>query len=681
MVEISVDPDHRSATDLDRVSVVIPLYNRAGAIEDAVRSVLRQTYPSFEVIVVDDGSSDDGAAVAEAIQDDRIRVIRLPENRGGGAARTAGIEAASAPWIAFLDSDDAWDPDKLERQMAALKASPQPANSICYCNIRIVEAGREIGLWNRRGPLPREDVSDYLITHEQAVQTSCILLSTELARRIRFDPRLRRHQDWDFVLRAVHGGAALTYVDQPLATYVRAPAGLGVSTHPNPQPSIFWLQEARGMLSPRAIARFEVQQIYPRLVGTQPGEAQKIILRSTASLRVSWLRLLRTVASSGPLGRAWRRLKGGARTIPSQPNPTADTVRTSVLISAPSLDPTKNVSGVSRVCLELMAALTGTVALNHLLVGRRDGSRLSGPRNALSAGHRLATGTEAVFHSNTALTLQSVARDLVLCALARATGKRVLLHVHGGRFMAAPTETVFRPLIEALFLFSDRIVVLSRTEAAWLAERYPRTADKVEPIYNFSLLADRRLAEQPSSGPGHHPLKVVFVGRLVPEKGIQALLEAVGARYAVPVGFTVYGDGALAGQVRDAASRFDNLTFAGVFSGDPAGMFADADLLVLPSLYGEGMPMVIIEAMSSGCIPVASAIGSIPEMIQDGETGFLIEGDLTRTLSKIADLAASTPTALSQISANARAFATENFSPTKNAQAFARIYETLRRRP
>lgn len=110
------------------ISVIIPTYNRAYLIREAIDSVLGQTNPNLELIVVDDGSTDETAEVL-ARYGERVRVIRQ-ENRGVSAARNAGIAAASGEWIAFLDSDDLWKPRKLEKQMAWLQAHPQV--KICH---------------------------------------------------------------------------------------------------------------------------------------------------------------------------------------------------------------------------------------------------------------------------------------------------------------------------------------------------------------------------------------------------------------------------------------------------------------------------------------------------------------------------------------------------------------------
>lgn len=99
------------------VSIIVPTYNRRDVIPRAIKSILRQTYSAYEILVVDDGSTDDTAAVINEMEDSRIRYIALKENKGAAHARNIGIQEAKCDYIAFLDSDDEWMPRKLELQM------------------------------------------------------------------------------------------------------------------------------------------------------------------------------------------------------------------------------------------------------------------------------------------------------------------------------------------------------------------------------------------------------------------------------------------------------------------------------------------------------------------------------------------------------------------------------------
>lgn len=101
------------------VSIIVPAYNAEKYIADAIESVLRQTYPYFELIIVDDASTDRTAEVVHSFSDQRIKLIRHASNRGPGAARNTAIEAASGKWMAVLDADDQWKANRLERLVEA----------------------------------------------------------------------------------------------------------------------------------------------------------------------------------------------------------------------------------------------------------------------------------------------------------------------------------------------------------------------------------------------------------------------------------------------------------------------------------------------------------------------------------------------------------------------------------
>jgi glycosyltransferase involved in cell wall biosynthesis len=117
------------------VSVIIPTFNRARTIERAVNSVLGQSWEPIEIIVVDDGSADRTTDILAAYGD-KIRLIRQ-ENQGPSAARNTGIQAAKGEIISFLDSDDSWLPEKMERQVRLLQATESAGIQCCVCNARM----------------------------------------------------------------------------------------------------------------------------------------------------------------------------------------------------------------------------------------------------------------------------------------------------------------------------------------------------------------------------------------------------------------------------------------------------------------------------------------------------------------------------------------------------------------
>ena len=116
---------------MEKISVIIPTYNREKTILRALQSVLNQTYSNLEVLVIDDGSTDGTAEVVKGVEDSRVRYVLLKKNGGASNARNIGVNMASGEWIAFQDSDDCWHKDKLYKQMSY--AHEHPEYAMIYC--------------------------------------------------------------------------------------------------------------------------------------------------------------------------------------------------------------------------------------------------------------------------------------------------------------------------------------------------------------------------------------------------------------------------------------------------------------------------------------------------------------------------------------------------------------------
>jgi glycosyltransferase involved in cell wall biosynthesis len=181
------------------VSVVLPVHNRADVLARAISSVVKQTLENWELIVVDDGSTDASAEIADSFHDDRIRLLKLGANRGGNAARNAGIREARAPLIAFVDSDDAYLPEKLERVVAhfedrrELDLLVDSFIKIQPSNVRVV----------RKNPVitDREVFRRALFTRLLWKATPAITVKRDAALETPFDETLKRLQDFDFLIR------------------------------------------------------------------------------------------------------------------------------------------------------------------------------------------------------------------------------------------------------------------------------------------------------------------------------------------------------------------------------------------------------------------------------------------------------------------------------------------------
>lgn len=203
------------------VSVIIPVYNQAHFVAQAIDSVLAQTFPDYEIIVVNDGSTDHTAQVL-AGYGDRLHVI-TQANVGLSAARNSGLRVARGEMIGFLDADDLWYPDMLAATVTFLKQNPQ-IDLVYGAWDTIDETGRVIKPLNHPSNLREKVQADFL----RAIATgNLFLVHTLLIRRKCFDccgvfdPTLRAVEDWDLWLRMAAHRHTVDVIDTPLAHYRR----------------------------------------------------------------------------------------------------------------------------------------------------------------------------------------------------------------------------------------------------------------------------------------------------------------------------------------------------------------------------------------------------------------------------------------------------------------------------
>ncbi len=190
------------------VTVVIPCYNYGRHLAEAIESALAQTHGAIEVIVVDDGSTDETATVAARFAP-QVHCIRQVHG-GASAARNTGLAVARGDYVLFLDADDVLEPDYVERTLQVFTASGDERLAFVYTTMRLF--GRESGVT----VAPEFDLDELLVgnyVHATA------LLRTDAARQAGYDTRLRQWEDWDFYLALCERGWTGRLVDAPLLRY------------------------------------------------------------------------------------------------------------------------------------------------------------------------------------------------------------------------------------------------------------------------------------------------------------------------------------------------------------------------------------------------------------------------------------------------------------------------------
>jgi len=219
-----------------KVSVILPTYNRGYIIGDALASALEQSHADFEIIVVDDGSSDRTCEIVEQFKNDKIRYIRHKSNRGCSAAYNTGIAAATGPLIAFLDSDDVWKANYLETLAGFLGRHPEA--DVVFCDTEIQSDSTSvpslIALMKSFPRLLQENpgMGEYVFSGRQMfvclleevpIKPTAVLVRREMFEKAgTFDEAWPSGTDWDLFLRFSHS-ACFGYIDLPLVIQRRTP--------------------------------------------------------------------------------------------------------------------------------------------------------------------------------------------------------------------------------------------------------------------------------------------------------------------------------------------------------------------------------------------------------------------------------------------------------------------------
>jgi hypothetical protein len=303
------------------VSTVIPVYNRPAMLETAVQSVLAQSWRPIEILIVDDGSTDDTPAVAEALRwrhPDIIRVL-AQRNAGPGTARQTGLDAAHGEFVQFLDSDDRLLPRKFDIQVALLRADPE-ADLAYGRSFDLVDGLRRPSVVHADG-LPQRHAFPAVLV-DRLWQTATPLYRRALLTRIGPWSALRQLEDWEYDCRAAAVGATLCYSAEPVAEHVhhaghrlchawrddlgamadRAEAYLRVACHAEragldralPEMrrfarSLFWMARSAGARGLSA----EAKQLFDRARAFSIAPGAEFVLFGGAASLLGWQRAIR----------------------------------------------------------------------------------------------------------------------------------------------------------------------------------------------------------------------------------------------------------------------------------------------------------------------------------------------------------------------------------------------------
>lgn len=706
-----------------RVSVIVPCFNAGPYVAETIHSVLDQSYHDFELIAVDDGSTDRTADILASVSDPRMRLYRQA-NAGPSAARNRGVAESRGQYLAFLDSDDVWLPGKLERHVRALERDP--TLGLVYSDVFFVdESGRLEGTLSDKMPLPSGRVFQALLARN-FIATSSVLMPRAVFDAVGPFGPYRVSQDYDLWLKC-----AARYPVERM-----------------PEPMVKYRHRSGGISRQVRISVKECLEIYADWSTRLPVEERPLIARAAGDLlylagktalyenrdtrlaRTLFVDALRRQARPGPaLFYALALLPAGvtvrARALAkllvtrngSTP-PAAHALapgRPRVLMVTSSYYP-EIAGGGALQCYTLVRTLQDRVDFEVVSVTRpndlperdvvdgvpvcRITFRPASVWGRVAAAWRLTWFFIQRRRAFSIVHCHSFTQKVpIAIGLARLFGKRVLMKFTSYGFDDPTTlgRGVLGPVRLAILRRVDRFVGISPAFAESFRQRglpldrfveMPNGVDTAR--FAPSASPESRSALRRRFGlPEDRPV-VTFIGHFSPEKGVAELVRAWlcvrerGRRAHLvligsmsPESYEV--EPALVEHVREmvtSAGVDPEVEFVGRTTDVPDYLRA-SDIFVLPS-YREGLPNAVLEAMASGVACVVSRLPGVTDrLIADEANGLLVEPGDVGGLADALDRLLRTPALRAQLGARARETVLAGYSIERVAGRYLSLYQAL----
>lgn len=354
-----------------------------------------------------------------------------------------------------------------------------------------------------------------------------------------------------------------------------------------------------------------------------------------------------------------------------------------IIITAPSLDPNINVSGVSSVAKFIIDNNPHHHYI-HIELGKRDqeGRGVAWGLRILIALLKytlyiLVRKAELV-HFNYALSKASIVRDTPFIFIARLLRVKLIIHLHGGEFlMKEEMPSWIKSYLEYVLQGKETKIVLSELEKKVIEEKF--AAKQVIALPNCVDLKEAAMFEkQPNT---EMPLNILFMGRLTISKGIEPIVNALKNLKSknIPFNFLVAGKGP---EEQWFLQELQNnipkeMHYCGVVKGnDKIALLKQCDVFLLPSLFGEGLPMALLEAMSFGLVPIVTDDGSMKFAVENGLTGVLVKKNSSQEIVDAIVTINSQRDRLKSLSVQTKSYIFDNFNPDKYIQNLNILYSS-----
>lgn len=290
---------------MEKVSVVIPTFDRNDNwnevfLRRAIYSIFRQTYQNIEILVIIDGKSEKVKSIINKITKEKktyeIRVIETGLKVGGSEARNEGIKNSTGYWIALLDDDDEWLPNKIQEQINQLMNSKNPLNTVCFTSVRIPLEDKELPRlnWNNNN-----DLCEYLFCTRYGrtqgmIQTSTILASRKLFMKSMFTKDLPQLQDWDWIIKTIYEFKCEIIQITDVQSYYHSdgPKKDRVSGRPRGDFFIEWLDQRQEYFNFKSYGAFYLTVVCPGFINRDIGKLTNIRKQVNMYLKIPKKRML-----------------------------------------------------------------------------------------------------------------------------------------------------------------------------------------------------------------------------------------------------------------------------------------------------------------------------------------------------------------------------------------------------
>ncbi len=716
-----------------KVSIIIPLYNKAPYVRRALESISAQTFTDFEVIVVDDGSTDEGAAIVGEYPDARFRLVHQA-NAGPGAARNAGLENARGEFIAFLDADDEWLPNYLQESVSLLESLGSDVVSVTSGYIEHPSGESTESLWRKRGLTSgvqrvQPDTEAALVVSMLAYMSPCSTLTrAEVFHKWGgfYERDKCRFGEDAFLWLKVLLNEQIAFNLQPLVQFHREASGLSYNlTGSRPVEPFLKDPSEIEAACPSALRNLLSQVIAIRAAKTACvigywghwREARDLVKRHTGTKNWRLPYHLPAVVCSTPVGSAlgasWRLMRNhfasnqnGHSTTPvlqdSRPRTQDSKIRILAVVEATTVNAVaKNMFEFHRAAQELAQQSSRLLAIELSLVTfDRDNSSVEFvdaaraleievdviPERGRFDRSVIAELSKIVVHRAPDVVVTHQVKSHFLMNLSRLWKKYPWVAFNHGYTTTDRKMLIYNRLDRWSLPKADRVVTVCEAFAKGLVNMgVPR--ERIHVQHNSirpepALNSDEIHLLQTKLGLNKDEQMVLAVGRLSKEKAqidlIRAFKELTERHPDINARLVIVGDGPerrLPAEVVASLSLGERVIFAGQVNNVGA-YYAAANVLVNPS-HSEGSPYVLLEAMAAGLPIVATAVGGVPEMVEHNETALLVPANDPEAMANAIARILNDEHLAQRLAANASALGSFRFSPETHARSLVKLYQAV----